>query len=82
MYLFDRERETKQRKQQAEREAGSPLSREPNMVSISEPWDHDLSRRQMLNQLRHPGTPKVYFLKYESKILMPLMFFIKILFPL
>ena len=26
--------------------------------SIPGPWDHDLSQRQMLNQLSHPGTPR------------------------
>lgn len=25
-----------------------------------EPWDHDLSRSCMLNQLSHPGTPRVF----------------------
>ena len=34
---------------QEEGEADSPLSREPNAGSIPGPWDHDLSRRQMLN---------------------------------
>ena len=39
-------------------EADSPLSREPNELqdSIPGPWDQDLSQRQMLNQLGHPGT--------------------------
>ena len=26
---------------------------------IPGPWDHDLSQRQMLNHLRHPGAPKL-----------------------
>ena len=38
---------------EGEGEAGSPLSREPNVES----WDHDLSWRQMLNQLNHPSAP-------------------------
>jgi len=32
-----------------EAEAGFPLSREPMRGSIPGPWDHDLSRRQTLN---------------------------------
>ena len=27
-------------------------------ASIPGPWDHDLSQRQMLNQLIHPGAPR------------------------
>ena len=37
----------------AEEEASSWLNREPN----TGPWDHNLSPRQMLNQLSHPGAP-------------------------
>ena len=33
------------------------------------PWDHDLSWRQMLNWLSHPGTPGLIFLKRELKII-------------
>ena len=32
-----------------------------------EPWDHDLSRSQMLNQLSHPGTPDVEFKINKNK---------------
>ena len=28
---------------------------------IPEPWDHDLTWRQKLNQLSHPGAPKLHF---------------------
>lgn len=37
----------------------SPLSREPNTMqnSISGLWDQDLSRRQVLYPLTHPGAP-------------------------
>ena len=45
-------------KEQAEGEADSPLSREPDAGIdglIPGPWDHDLSWRQMLNRLSHPG---------------------------
>ena len=41
-----------------EGEADSPLSREPNGSLIPGPRDHDLSQRQMLNQLSHLGAPK------------------------
>ena len=30
---------------------------------ITGPWDHDLSRRQTLNQLNHPGTPATLHFK-------------------
>ena len=55
MYVFDREKERervhKQGEQQAkgEGEAGSPWSREPNAGLDPGPWDHDPSRREMLN---------------------------------
>jgi len=40
---------------QGEREADSPLRRDPE---IPRPWDHDLSLRQPVNQLSHPGAPE------------------------
>ena len=42
----------------AEGEADSQLC-----GSIPGLWDHDLSQRQTLNQLSHPGTPDLYILK-------------------
>uniref|UniRef100_A0A452VL31 SCAN box domain-containing protein n=1 Tax=Ursus maritimus TaxID=29073 RepID=A0A452VL31_URSMA len=39
-------------------EADSPLSRSPMQDSIPGPWDHDLSRRQTLHRLSHPGAPR------------------------
>ena len=51
-----------------ERESMSGEEREKQAVcwagsltqgSIPGPWDHDLSQRQMLNQLSHPGAPSV-----------------------
>ena len=43
---------------EGEGEADSPLSKELMRGLIAGPWDHDLSQRQMLNQLnlspRHP----------------------------
>ena len=39
------------------RGGGSPLSREPDVWLKSQDPDHDLSWRQMLNQLSHPGAP-------------------------
>ena len=38
-------------------EADSPLSREPDVGSMLGPQDHDLTPRQMLNQLSHSGAP-------------------------
>ena len=43
---------------EGEGEVGSPLSREPDAGWITGPEDHDLSQRQMLNCLSHPGAPK------------------------
>jgi len=37
------------------------LSREPDVGLIPGPWDHDLSQRQTLNQLSHPGVPDGVF---------------------
>ena len=52
IYLFERA----QPGGATEGEAGNLLSREPMQGLIPGPWDHDLSQRQMLNQLRYPGT--------------------------
>ena len=40
--------------QWARDEADSLMNREPDTGWIPGSWDHDQSRRQMLNQLRHP----------------------------
>ena len=42
---------------QGEGKADSPLHREPNVGLNPGIEDHDLSRRQMINQLSHPGAP-------------------------
>ena len=44
------EGESPQAKGEAEGEGEAPI-----WDSIPGPWDHDLSQRQMLNQLSHPG---------------------------
>nr|XP_054367125.1 E3 ubiquitin-protein transferase RMND5B isoform X6 [Mirounga angustirostris] len=54
-------REHKQGERQAEGEAGSLLS--PMRDLIPGTWDHDLSRRQTLNRLSHPGAPVLTFLE-------------------
>ena len=38
-------------------EAGSPLIGAPHKGSIPWSWNHELSQRQVLNWLRHPGAP-------------------------
>ena len=53
------------RKGQRERKANSLLSRELDMGSIPGPQDHDLSQRQMLNQLSHPGALR--FIRFYTK---------------
>ena len=66
-YLFVIEREARastgrqsgrQRQRQRQREKQAPCrARSPMWDSIPGRWDHDLSRRQLLNQLSHPGVP-------------------------
>ena len=64
IYIFEREREHKSRGvAEGEVEAGSLLSREPkDGAPIPGSGDHDLSGRQMLNGLSHPGTPHLFIL--------------------
>ena len=50
LYLFERAAV-------GEGEAGSLLSREPNVELYLRTQGSDLSRRQMLNQLSHPDSP-------------------------
>jgi len=38
---------------------GRQREREKQAPCLAGPWDHDLGRRQPLNQLRHPGAPRV-----------------------
>ena len=63
-YLFERKQEARenkrrgvQRKKQTPRWAGSQM-----WGSIPGPWDYDLSWRQLLNWLSHPGIPIPVFL--------------------
>ena len=62
-YLFERKRESTSwwEGAKAEGEADFPLSREPHIELYPRTLDHDLSRRQTLNQLSHPGAPKYVF---------------------
>ena len=57
--MTEKERAQARGAAEGEGEAGSPPGREPDSQgSIPEPGDHDLSQRQMLKQLGHPGAPK------------------------
>ena len=49
------------------REAGSPLSREPDAGLNPGPRDHDLSQRQTFNQLSHPHTPLFILLNWKAE---------------
>ena len=49
---------------EGEGETDSPLSREP-YVGLN-PRTHDLSQRQMLNRLSHPGTPIILYFICET----------------
>ena len=48
-------RSWREREKQAFYWGGSPMQ-----GLIPEPWDHDLSWRQTLNQLSHPGSPTIW----------------------
>ena len=52
---------------EGEGEADSPLSRELMRGLIPGPWDHDLSRRQMLNHLSHSGALLKKFQKVKYR---------------
>jgi len=56
----EREREHEQWERQRERKKQTPRRvRSPMWDSIPGPRDHDLSRRQTLNHLSHPGAPNM-----------------------
>ena len=60
--LTERVREHKQGEQQREREKQAPhWAKSPMRDSIPGPWNHDLSQRQTLNSLCHPGAPHLHF---------------------
>ena len=62
MYLKESKRASVQREEQGaegEGEADFPRGGSRRQGSISGPWDHDLSPRQTLNRLSHPGAPTV-----------------------
>ena len=68
IYLFERERAQTGGGVEGVGEADSPLSREPWWMRGSIPglWDHDLSSRQMLNRLSHPGARTICILASEK----------------
>ena len=63
IYLFVRGRIQAGGLTEGEREAGSPLSREPDTGLDPRTPDHDLSRKQTLNQ---PSAPLLLFLSKSS----------------
>ena len=63
IFLTERERTHRQSSKQREREKQAPRWAEsPIWGSILGSWDHDLSQRQTLNQLSHPGTLIMQFI--------------------
>ena len=48
LFIYLTEIISRQREREREEEAGSPLSREPDVGLDPRNWDHDLSRRQRL----------------------------------
>ena len=82
IYLFERETEivteiAKESTREEEREKQTPCSAgSPMQGSISGPWDHDLSWRQMLKWLSHPAIPIYlivvnFILAFNSCFLIP-----------
>ena len=71
IFYFDTERESISRgnSRQSEREKQTPHQADsPTLGSIPGSQDHDLSQRQTVNQLSHPGTLLNYILvKIEKK---------------
>ena len=53
---------------EAEGKAGSLLSKEPNAGLDSRTLDHDLSPKQTLDQLSHPGAPSCLFTEEEPGV--------------
>ena len=63
LFIWQRERDHKHtQKSRGSKRGRSRLHTEQGARriwgSIPGPWDHDLSRRQMLNRLSHPGIPR------------------------
>ena len=59
VFIWERKNKRTSGKGQKEREKQtSPWAGTPTWGSIPGPQDHDLSWRQMFNQLSHPGTPR------------------------
>ena len=57
-FIYSTEERESTTRGEGEEEASFLLSGEPVWGSIPGPWDHDLSQRQKLNWLSHPGTLK------------------------
>ena len=57
-FIYLRERDKAETGGKRQREKQTPQWAGSLMRSIPGPWDHDLSRRQMLNQLSHPGASR------------------------
>ena len=63
-YVFDRERKrTSRGRGKGTGRSRLPLSREPHVMWMPGPWDHELSRSQTLNRLSHQAPPVFVFLK-------------------
>ena len=41
--------------------------------SIPGPWDHDLSQKQTLNPLIHPGAPEIFFPNKDERFVVHLL---------
>ena len=63
LFIWEGERKRESEGAKGEGEADSLLSKEPSWGSILGPWDHDLSQKQTLNWLSHPGALQMAFLE-------------------
>ena len=72
IYLTQRENTSRgsRRQQRGEGKSRLPAEQETQSRAWSQDsWDHDLSQRQMLNWLSHPGAPISYFNSYLEHLL-------------
>ena len=65
LFIWQREITSRQRGRQreTEEEQAPCWAESPMRDFIPGPWDHDLSRRQRLNPLNHPGAPGIFLNK-------------------
>lgn len=66
LYLFEREGQSTSRG--GEGKTDSLLNKEPPKGSVPGHWDHDLSKKQMLNRQSHPDIPIIIHIEALLKL--------------